>query len=294
MRKMNSTKDAGASERVTWLGILANIALTVFKFVAAIIGRSQAMLADATESFSDIVATSVVLTSLKISKKPQDAEHPYGHGKAESIATAVVGIVVGIAGFLILTTTLRSILSGVSHTPGLIALIAAIVTIFVKEAMYRYSALIAKKIHSSVIMANAWDYRKDAYSSIATLVGIAGARLGFPILDPLAGALVSLVIIKIGYDILSVASRELMDAMPERPTSQQLLGIAENTPGVEHVYGIRARRMGQYVYVDLKIDINPELTVSEGHKIAKEVKDKVINNLENVVDVVVHVNPHYD
>jgi len=280
-------------ERVTWLGIIGNIFLTIFKFFAGIVGHSQAMVADGAESLSDILATIVVLISLRVSRKPRDAEHQFGHGKAESLATAVVGLIVSAAGLYILVTSSLLLISGKERVPEMIALIAAVVTIVIKEIMYRVVSAAANNLNSSVIMANAWDYRKDAISSVATLFGIAGARLGYHILDPLVAAAVSFLIIKIGYDILKTATKELMDTVPDKPTAGEIITVAEECKGVEHAFA-RARRMGQYVYVDMKIDINPEFTISQGHAIAKEVKSRLISKFDIVADVMVHVNPHYD
>lgn len=293
MGNLSSEEKFQKGERVTWLGIIGNILLTIFKFFAGVVGHSQAMVADAAESFSDILATIVVLISLRISRKPRDAEHQFGHGKAESLATATVGLIVTVAGLYILITSFRLLIGGKIRTPEIIALIAAVITIIIKEIMYRIVSVTAKNLNSSVIMANAWDYRKDAISSVATLFGIAGARLGFPMLDPLVAALVSFLIIKIGYDILNTAIKELMDTMPDKPTAKEIIAVAEECKGVEHAFA-RARRMGQYVYVDMKIDINPEFTISQGHAIAKEVKSLLMSRLDNVADVMVHVNPHYD
>lgn len=278
--------------QAVWLGMAGNVILTVIKFFAGIVGHSQAMIADAVESFSDILSTSVVLVGLRVSRKPVDAEHPYGHGKAEPLATAIVGSIVVIAGLDILYSSTRFLIIG-KHPPGLIALAVAPVSILINEIIYRYISATAKKLGSTVIMANAWDYRKDAISSIATLFGIAGARLGFPLLDPLVAALVSFMIMKIGYDVISSAAKELMDAAPLKPSSQQIIAIAEKCEGVEHAF-VRARRMGQFVLVDMKIDIDPEFTISQGHAIAKKVKTCVMQELDNVTDVMVHVNPHYD
>lgn len=280
-------------ERVTWMGVVGNILLTAFKLFAGIVGRSQAMIADAVESFSDIIATLVVLISLRISRKPMDAEHPYGHGRAESLATAAVGLIIVAFGLYILYSSARLLFISRLRAPEQIALIAAVITIVIKEIMYRYVSSAASRLESSVIMASAWDYRKDAVSSLATMFGIAGARLGFPILDPLVAALVSFLIMKIGYDVLETATKELMDTAPEKPTAKQIIAIAEACTGVEHAY-VRARRMGQFVFVDMKIDIDPEYTISQGHAIAKEVKTQVMKKLDNVADVMVHVNPHYD
>ncbi|HEX21593.1 MAG TPA: cation transporter, partial [Actinobacteria bacterium] len=261
MEKLSSEEKFKKGERVTWLGIIGNILLTIFKFFAGIVGHSQAMFADGAESLSDILATIVVLISLRVSRKPRDAEHQFGHGKAESLATAIVGMIVIIAGLYVLITSSRLLIGGKTRVPETIALVAAVVTIVIKEIMYRIVSVVAKNLNSSVIMANAWDYRKDAISSVVTFFGIAGARLGFPILDPLVAALVSFIIIKIGYDILHTATKELMDTIPDNPTSEQIIAVAEECKGVEHAVA-RARRMGQYVYVDMKIDINPDFTIS--------------------------------
>ncbi len=281
-------------EKATWIGMVGNIILTIFKFAAGIFGSSEAMLADGAESLSDIIATTIVLIGLKISKRPRDASHAYGHGKAEAMATAGVGVMVIGGGVFILYHSLVVLRGGVNSAPTLIALIAALVTIIAKEGMYRYVSATGKQTGSTVLIANAWDYRKDAISSVATLFGIAGAMAGYFFLDPLVAGLVSFLIMKIGWDITRSASAELMDAMPSKPTLQEMMSLVENCSGVEHVYGIRARRMGPSVFVDLKIDVDPDLTVAEGHEIANEVKKKMIEKLESVVDVMVHVNPHYD
>ena len=177
--------------RTSQVGIIANVFLTIFKFVAGILGRSQAMIADAVESLSDIIATVVVLVSLRISRKPVDWDHPYGHGRAESIATGLIAVVIAGAGLAIIGRTVYSIIVGKLIVPGVIALVAAVVTIVMKEGLYQYVAHVARRHKSSLLMASAADHRKDALTSVATLIGIAGARNGYPVLDPLAAAVVS-------------------------------------------------------------------------------------------------------
>lgn len=280
-------------EVTIWLGLVANILLTVFKFVAGILGHSQAMLADAAESFSDMVAGIIVVISLRISGRPVDEGHPYGHGKAESLATAIVGFVIGLAGLGILYSTSVSVLAGGRSVPGVIALWGALVTIAAKEVMFRWFAYEAKKLHSTVLRASAADYRKDAITSLATLAGITGARLGYRFLDPLAAAVTSLFIIKIGFDVVRVAAEELMDAMPSSPTLAEITEVALHCSGVEHVYGVRARRVGRYVLIDLRIEVDPTLTVEAGHQIAKQVKNEITASADVVKEVLVHVNPHY-
>ena len=277
--------------QTSWVGIIVNVILTAFKFVAGVLGHSQAMLADAVESSSDVVATIAALISFRIARKPVDWDHPYGHGRAESIATAFIAIVIALAGVLILWRTIYSIVVGRLIVPGSIALIGALVTIGVKETLYQYVVRIGRKYKSSLLMASAADHRKDAITSIATLVGIAGARAGYPVLDPLAAGLVSLMIFKLSYDIATTATRELMDRVPEEETMKLITDISQKCPGVEHAY-VRARRLGPSIYVEVKIDIDADLTVLEGHEIAKRVKEEIIAQVEGAVDVMVHVNPH--
>lgn len=279
--------------RTSWVGIIANVVLTGLKFVAGILGHSQAMIADGVESTSDVIATLAALISFRIARKPVDSDHPYGHGRAESIATAFIAIVIGSAGVLILWRTINTITAGRLVVPGSIALIVALVTIVVKETLYQYVARAGRKYKSSLLLASAADHRKDAITSIATLVGIAGARVGYPVLDPLAAGFVSLMIFKLSFDIATTATRELMDRVPEEETMERITAIAQRCSGVEHAY-TRARRLGPSIFVEVKIDIDPDLTVLEGHEIAKRVKGAIIAEVEGAVDVIVHVNPHAD
>ncbi len=281
------------STQTSWIGITITLILTIFKFFAGIVGRSQAMIADAVESLSDIVSTIIVLVSLRIARKPVDQDHPYGHGRAESIATGVISIIIAIAGFLIVGRTIYSIIEGDTIVPGVIALVAAVVTIVVKESLYQYVSFMGRKYKSSLLLASAADHRKDALTSLATLVGIAGARSGYPILDPLAAAVVSIAIFKLSYNTATRATQELMDRIPEDATMESIREISEDCEGVEHAFA-RARSLGPDIFVEIKIDIDPTLTVSEGHEIAKRVKTSIIAEVEGTTDVMVHVNPHYD
>lgn len=249
------------------------------------------MQADAVESLGDVVSQTAVLISLRISRKPVDWDHPYGHGRAESIATGFIAIMIAAAGLLILGRTIISFVSGDVETPGTIALVAAIVVIVVKESLYQVAARVARRHDSSLLMAGAKDHRKDAITSVATLVGIAGARLGFPLMDPLAAGLVALVILRLAYDVAGTAGRELMDRLPEDGTMSQITEIAEASTGVEHAEA-RARRLGPNLFVDVKIDVDPSLTVLEGHDIAKLVKGRIVDKVRGVADVMIHINPH--
>jgi cation diffusion facilitator family transporter len=264
----------------------------IFKLVAGVIGRSQALQADAVESLGDVAAQTVVLFSLRISSKPTDWDHPYGHGRAESIATGIVAIMIAAAGVLILGRTVYSVFRpSTVEVPGLIALAAVIVVIVVKEGLHQVTLRVARRHRSSVLTASAKDHRKDALTSVATLIGIGGARIGFPLLDPLAAGFTSLIILKLAADIAGTAGRELMDRVPEDETMRGIRGVAEETSGVAHA-DVRARRLGPNLFVDVKIDVDPNLTVVGGHDIAKSVKARIIEQVDGVADVMVHINPH--
>ncbi|HAW59868.1 MAG TPA: cation transporter [Actinobacteria bacterium] len=279
-------------EKVTWVGIWVNLALTIFKALAGILGRSQAMTADAAHSFSDICSDVVVLVSLKIAKRPVDERHPYGHGKIEAIAAVVVGGMVALVGLTILWMAVQTILGRTIRTPGVIALVAALISILVKEALFQYTVRIGKRLGSPVVMANAWHHRSDAFSSVVALVGITGARIGYPILDPLTGVAVSLFVMKVAYDIVLGAFHQLMDTSPDERILKGITRLAEKVEGVEHVHEIKARRMGQYLLVDLKLEVDPDTSVAMGHAIASEVKHEIMKNMSDVADVMIHVNPH--
>lgn len=281
-------------EKVSWFGVFSTIVLTIFKGLAGVLGRSQAMVADALESAGDTLASVIVLVSLRISRKPVDAEHPYGHGKAETIGAGIIGFVVTGAGIVIIAAALRSIFTPgiVLPIPGLIALIAAIATIVIKEGLFQYVYRVGKRLNSPALIASAWDHRKDAITSIATLVGIAGARLGYRILDPVAALVVSVFILRVGFRIVRSSFTGLMDTIPSAETIREMAQLVAETEGVEHVDQVKARSMGQYILADVDVQIDAEATVAQGHSIANEVKRKIMRKIKNVADVTVHVNPH--
>lgn len=279
-------------EKTCWVSIWVNLALTIFKALAGILGRSQAMTADAAHSFSDICSDVVALVSLKIAKKPVDERHPYGHGKIEAIAAAAVGGMVALVGVTILWMAVQTIPGRVIRIPGAIALVAAFISILVKEALFQYTVRVGKRLGSPVVVANAWHHRSDAFSSVVALVGITGARMGYPILDPLTGVAVSLFVVKVAYNIVLGAFHQLMDTSPGVEVLARITQIAEEVPGVEHVHEIKARRTGQYLLVDLKLEVDPGTSVAMGHTIAGEVKHKIAKNMGDVADVMVHINPH--
>ena len=280
------------AERVIWIGFWLNAILMIMKLACGHFGDSEAVFADGVESACDFIAIVSVLIALRIGKRPLDGTHPYGHGRAESIAAIVVSLVIFLTGVWILGRSCLTIVRGAYPSPELIAVLAAVVTIGVKESLYRFSVRVGSRLESPALMAIAKDHRKDAITSIATLVGVTGAFFGIGFLDPLAAGLTSLFIFHIGYETFRSAAHDLMDGRPSESLISGIRLLAEAVAGVEHVHEIRARRSGQYVIVDLKLDMDPEMTVKRSHEISTLVKKSIFKNFPNVGDVMIHINPH--
>ena len=280
------------AERAARLGICGNLGLALIKLFAGIVGKSQAVVADAVNSLADVVTDIVTIFSLRIAKKPIDTNHPYGHGKAEAISAFLVGLFVMGTGAFIFFSASRSIFTRSYVKPELIALFAALLTILVKEGMFRYVYKVGRETNSPAVMAKARDHRSDVLASFSVIVGVTAARLGYPIFDPIAAGLVSFFIIRIGYFILLNASHQLMDTLPEELILRKITLIAEEIEGVEHVHEVKARYAGQFLLVDIKIEADPKITVAKGHDIAVEVRRRIIKRMNNVADVLVHVNPY--
>jgi len=271
---------------------LWNAVLTVIKLAAAVISGSKAMLADALESASDIIVTFAVLLSLRVADKPRDADHPYGHGKVESLVSQVIGGVLFVAGFAILWIAIQGIMDPPEEAPGVIAFWVALGTIGVKEILFRFTIKVGRKSGSPVVEANAWGHRSDAYSSIVTVVGIGGALAGAPILDPVAAALVSLFIFRMGFNILRKSTYELMDGAPDIELLERATSLAESVDGVVHAHRIRGRRTGRGIWLDLTVDMDSQMSIEKGHAIAHKAKQLIMNEMAEVEDVMIHVNPH--
>jgi len=289
---------ASEANQVTWVGLWLNLALTVFKFIAGILGRSSAMIADAVHSVSDFVTDVVLLVSFRIVGKPVDDSHDYGHGKFETLASNFVGAALLLVGLGILWSGIEKTYSALRgetlSPPGWIALLAAVISILVKEFLYRYQAGVGKKINSSAIIANAWHHRSDALSSIATMIGIGGAIFlgeNWRVLDPIAAIMVSLLIIKIAIPIFWDSLKELLEASLDDDTEKDILEMAGSVPGVIDPHNLRTRRIGSYVAVDLHIRVDKSLGIVEAHDISRHVELKLKNYLGEESFIYVHVDP---
>ncbi|MDP2107199.1 MAG: cation diffusion facilitator family transporter, partial [Desulfobulbaceae bacterium] len=217
---------------------------------------------------------------------------PYGHGKAESIAAILVALLIFATGGGILYSAVRTVMTGVYQEPRMIAVIAAMVTIVTKEALHRVSQNVGDELGSPAVLAIAKDHHKDAVTSVATMIGVTSAFFGFKIMDPLAAGLTAFFIFHIGYESFMTAAHELMDGQPSEELNTTITVLAEEVEGVDHVHEIRCRRSGQYIIVDLKLDMDPQMTVKRSHSIACEVKQRIFERFSEVGDVMIHINPH--
>ena len=280
--------------KVTLVGTASNLLLSIIKLIGGIIGNSAALVADAVHSISDLLTDVIVLITLKIGQKPKDDNHPYGHGKAEPIGTTVIGFFIIAAGLGLAYEAWDIIQSGVSRTPELLAAGTALISIFIKEWLFRYTRSVGKKSSSSILLANAWHHRSDAISSIAALIGIIGSMVGFPILDPIASAMVSFMIIKVGYELTLGGFRDLMDTALNEKDTQKLQATIDSIPGVIKSHDLRTRKIGEKILMDVHIQVDSDLTVTEGHEIGERVRRQLIKNYPNTQDVLVHVDSYDD
>ncbi|WP_286886190.1 cation diffusion facilitator family transporter [Aneurinibacillus sp. UBA3580] len=281
-----------------WVGIVGNLALAVVKAIIGVVANSKALLADAIHSASDIVGSFAVLIGLRASQVPPDPEHPYGHGKAEPISAIIVSIILFVVGFEMAYNTVQSFFAPII-APGMLAVYVALISMGVKEWMFRYKYRIGKELNSQAIIANAWEHRSDVYSSFAALIGIGGAilgqRLGYPALvylDPVAGVFVSGLVIQMAYRMLRESIHSTLDVVWDEEKSKELRETAAMVPGVLRVDELLAREHGHYVIVDVKISVDAQSTVEEGHRIGKQVKRVLLDTFANVQNVFVHINPY--
>ena len=282
------------ANKVSFVTIIGNILLSVMKLIAGFVAHSNAMISDAIHSASDVFSTFVVIIGIKLASKKADKEHPYGHERLECVAAIVLSMVLFITGFGIGTAALKNITSGDYNNivvPGILALVAAIVSIVSKEAMYWYTRYNAKRIDSSALMADAWHHRSDAFSSIGALIGIAGARLGFPIMDSIASLIIFVFIIKAAYDIFKDAIDKMVDHACDDDTVNQIRECVMKHEDVLGIDMLQTRIFGNKIYVDLEIATDGSYTLSKAHTIAESVHDDIEKSFPKVKHIMVHVNP---
>ncbi|MGN0673921.1 MAG: cation diffusion facilitator family transporter [Anaerovoracaceae bacterium] len=292
---MTSTKKVCDESRVVMklgvVGIVGNVALSSFKLAAGIVGNSGAMVSDAVHSMSDVFATMIAWFGVHQSKKDADIEHPYGHERVECVASLILGLILIATGIGIGFSGIMKIIEGDYATPGRIALLAAVVSIITKEAMFWYTMHYAKLLNSDAFKADAWHHRSDALSSIGSLVGIGGALLGFPVMDPIASVVICIFILKVAYDIIKDAFAKMLDTACSEEFEAELREFIASHEGVEAVDLLQTRLFGSKIYVDIEIAVDGEMKVRQAHDIAEKVHDGIEETYKDVKHVMVHVNP---
>ena len=298
---MKLTEREKAIYQVTWAGSFVNFLLVIFKFIAGILGHSAAMIADAVHSLSDFATDIVVLIFTRISNKPQDKNHDYGHGKYETLATAIIGIVLFAVGASICWNGLQAIQTvwqgGRLPAPGMLAFAGAIISIVSKELIYRYTIHVGRKINSSAVIANAWHHRSDAFSSIGTAIGIGGAIVlgeSWSVLDPMAAVVVSFFIMKVAVQLLKPCVDELTEKSLPDEIEKEICLSAENTPGVSAIHNLRTRRIGNHYAIEMHVRMDGHLTLYEAHAKASVIENKLKEKYGNETHVGIHVEPVKD
>lgn len=280
------------------LGMFVNIVLFAFKLVAGIVGRSGAMIADAVHSASDFATDIVVLAFVRISAKPRDDDHKWGHGKYETLASLIIGVALLAVGAEILVDSaekIKVVLSGdVLPRPGAIAIVAAIVSIVAKEALYQYTARKGKGLQSPSVVANAWHHRSDALSSIGALLGIGAAYfLGekWRIADPIAAIMVAVLIIKVAIDLSRTALAELLEKSLPHEVENEILSIISATPNVYKPHNLRTRRLGSNIAIEVHIRVNGSMTVYDSHEISRDIEQALRSRFGEHTAVAIHIEP---
>lgn len=284
--------------KVTLTGTLVNALLIVLKLMAGIIGRSSAMIADAVHSLSDFITDAIVLIFVKLAGKPRDNGHEYGHGKYETMATMIIGVILAGAGVGLMINGIRLVIRSLNGeelpSPGVIALVIAVISIVSKEWLYRYSVKVGRETDSQAVIANAWHHRSDALSSGGTLIGIAGAMfLGehWRILDPLAAVVVSLFIIKSGFDIMRPSSGELLEASLPEAQQKEIEDLVTAIPGIEYIHNLRTRRIGNTVAIDFHAKMDGNMTLAEAHTLATKAENTLRDKFGRNAIINVHMEP---
>lgn len=285
--------------KITLLGSVCNFILLVFKFVAGILGHSSAMIADAVHSLTDFVTDIIVLLFVNISSKPKDEGHDYGHGKYETLATSIIGIVLLCVGIGLFWEGMNKIIGfyfrgEALESPGMIALIAALISIVVKEALYQYTVIVGKRQNSQAVIANAWHHRSDAFSSIGTALGIGGAILlgdNWRVLDPLAAVIVSVFIVKVAFQLVIPAINDLLEISLPKEVEEEILSVILETPAVKNPHNLRTRRIGNDFAIEVHIRVDGNTTVTRAHELMCEIEKRLRDRFGSGTHIALHVEP---
>jgi len=276
------------AKHVGGINLWANIGLLIVKLAGGIFGRSQALIADSVHSLSDVIIAILVIVGLKVSSSPPDDDHHWGHGNIEFVVSAIIGMLLVCTAITIVIVSVISIIRGNMYDPGITAVWAAAISIIANEIMFRHSLCAGKQMDSPVMIANAWENRSDVWSSLAVLIGVFGARIGFVILDPIAAIIVGVLIAKNGLDTLTLGVKGITDrSFDDKAMLSQIRKLALKENGIVEVGRLRARKTGQKVWIDIEAIFKPELKVAEVKKIINSVRKNVVDTFERIGDVVV-------
>ena len=292
---LNEEEATALAMRVSVVSIIVNLALSLLKLLAGFLAKSGAMISDAVHSASDVLSTFVVIAGVQIAKKKPDKEHPYGHERMECVASVILAVVLAGTGIGIGIKGIEKIVSNDKSElviPGVLALVAAIVSVVVKELMFHYTKHAAAKINSGALLADAWHHRSDALSSIGSFAGILGARMGFPVLDPLASVIICVFIEKAALDIFLDAVDKMVDKACPEETVEKMKEVIMQTEGVLGIDEIKTRLFGSKIYVEVEIVMDASKTLVEAHNTAEKVHDSIENDFPAVKHCMVHVNPN--
>jgi len=283
------------STRVTLLGVLVNLLLTVTKLLVGVMSHSQALVADGVHSLSDLVSDALVLVATNQANKAPDSSHPYGHQRIETAASMFLGFALLVTAVIIAWGAVgRLQVPGGVEPPGVYALWVAAFSIIANEGLYRVTVRAADSVQSNLLRANAWHHRTDSISSVVVLIGLAGSMLGLPILDPVAAGAVAMMIAKVGWDFAWQSVRELTDTGLDRARIKGIRSIIKGVDGVEGMHMLRSRKLGSQALVDVHVIVSPEISVSEGHRIADRIRQQVLRQQDGIEDVLVHVDSEDD
>lgn len=279
-------------KKLSAVGILGNVLLAMFKLFSGVIGKSGAMISDAVHSLSDVFATLVAFIGVVLSKRPEDREHPYGHERIECVASLILGLILAGTGIGIGYAGIQKLITGEAiEVPTLLPLIAAVISIIVKEAMFWYTMHYAKKMDSQAFKADAWHHRSDALSSVGSFIGIGLAKLGFPVMDQIASLVICIFILKVAFGITKDALGKMLDTSCGSEFEETLRNFVLSQPGVEDIDLLHTRQFGNKIYIDLEIAVGRSLSLLEAHSIAESVHANVEKQYPNVKHIMIHVNP---
>jgi len=281
---------------ITWVGIWINLVLSSAKIFAGIFGTSKALIADGIESGTDIITSLVLVVGSRYWSAPPDADHPYGHRRIETIITLGIGLVVGLVGVLVIRSSLISLHEGIATHPSILALVVALISVISKEMLFQWSAREGRKIKSMSVVANAYHHRSDAIANIPIVLAVGAAQI-FPawtFLDAVGALVAAGFILKTSHEIIWPALREMVDTSASSEDLIKITEVARSVTGVRNLHDLRTRYVGSSIHVDLHVVVDPEITVMQGHLIGDEVTDRLKQDIPNVIDVLIHIDPRDD